>query len=92
MFPLFIPLRREWFDAFASGAKTDEWRRHGARWNASTCIVGRPVVLALGYTRTRLSGVVTAFAVRPATGEAAAIFGTGTACAVISIQVTSPAA
>ncbi len=88
MTPLFIPLRRQWFEAFASGEKRQEWRRHGPRWNAETCAVGRPVTLALGYTRTRLQGVVTSFAVRPARSTAvAALYGDGTPCAVIGIAL-----
>jgi hypothetical protein len=85
--PLFIPLRRAWFDAFASGAKREEWRRHGPGWNANTCRVGRPVVLALGYSRTRLTGVVTGFRVAPAAGDAIAIYGDGTVCAVITVAL-----
>lgn len=86
--PLFIPLKREWFDAFASGSKTEEWRRHGPRWNASSCAIGRPVVLALGYRGTRrLDGVITGFRVAPASDAAIAIYGDGTICAVIEIKL-----
>jgi hypothetical protein len=49
MKPLYIPLLRRWFDAFASGEKTEEWRRVGRLWNERRCTVGRPVILALGY-------------------------------------------
>ena len=87
MTPLFIPLRRTWFEAFASGDKRHEWRWHGTRWNAGICVIGRPVTLALGYTRSRLRGVVTSFAVRPASGDAAATYGEGTPCAVIGITL-----
>ena len=86
--PLFIPLRREWFDAFAAGSKREEWRRHGPRWNARTCPVGRPVTLALGYRGSRrLHGVLTGFRVAPASGDAIAIYGDGTICAVIEIKL-----
>lgn len=62
--PLFVPLRTEFFEAFASGAKTVEFRRYGARWNERTCQPGRAVVLSLGYgKKRRLSGVVTWFKV-----------------------------
>jgi hypothetical protein len=47
--PLIVPLKRQWFEAFARGEKTEEWRRHGARWNARHCWPGRPVILTLGY-------------------------------------------
>ena len=77
MTPLFIPLRREWFEAFAAGTKTQEWRRYGPGWNERTCLIGRPVTLALGYTRTRLHGVVTSFGVRRARGPAAELYGAG---------------
>jgi hypothetical protein len=60
--PLFIPLKREYFEAFRLGAKTEEYRPEGARWNARTCAVGRPVVLSLGYGKShRLSGVITGY-------------------------------
>ena len=88
MTPLFIPLRRAWFEVFAAGDKRHEWRRQGARRYARTCAIGRPIVLALGYTRARLRGVVASFAVRPASGDAAAIYGEGAACAVIGIALT----
>ena len=60
--PLFIPLRRAYFDAFESGEKTEELRVYGPRWNAETCRVGRPVTLSLGYGKhRRLSGRIRAF-------------------------------
>lgn len=60
--PLFIPLRAEFFDAFAAGTKTTEYRRRGPRWNAETCRIGRRVVLSRGYgSARRLSGTVVGF-------------------------------
>jgi hypothetical protein len=60
--PLFIPLRADFFDAFARGEKTCEYRRRGPRWNASTCFVGRRVVLSRGYGKhRRLTGTITGF-------------------------------
>lgn len=57
--PLFIPLKREYFEAFRDGRKTTEYRRAGVRWNSTTCRVGRRVVLSLGYGKQhRLTGVV----------------------------------
>lgn len=60
---LFIPLKTEYFEAFANGSKDTEYRPYGPRWNERTCRVGRPVVLSKGYgKRQRLRGVVVGFA------------------------------
>ena len=61
MKPLFIPLRKQWFEAFASGAKTTEFREYGPRWNERTCVVGRKVTLSCGYNGRRLRGRVVSF-------------------------------
>ena len=62
MKPLFIPLKAEYFNAFASGEKQDELRLYGPRWNHKTCIVGRPVTLAYGYgKKKRMRGVIWKF-------------------------------
>lgn len=59
---LFIPLRKQYFEAFADGRKQWEYRRHGTRWNAETCSIGRRVVLSLGYGKARrLTGRVADF-------------------------------
>lgn len=58
---LFIPLKTEFFEAFRNGTKTVEYRLFGPRWNYQTCPVGRAVVLAKGYGRTRLNGVIMGF-------------------------------
>lgn len=59
---LFVPLKAEFFGAFAAGAKQDELRRYGPRWNERTCRVGRAVVLSKGYGRAhRLVGRVERF-------------------------------
>lgn len=66
MKPLFVPLRRRYYEAFAAGEKTVEYRPHGPRWNAATCVPGRRVTLSLGYgKRHRLHGLIGAFAVNP---------------------------
>lgn len=63
MKPLFIPLKREYFEAFNNHTKHTEYRIYGPRWNERTCAVGREVVLSLGYgKRHRLLGVISAFA------------------------------
>jgi len=86
--PLFIPLARKWFDAFASGEKNQEWRRYGARWNERVCAMGRPVLLSLGYTRTRLPGRIIGFERVPAAGPAIEIYGADAECALIHIALT----
>jgi len=56
---LFIPLKRQFFEEFADGSKTCEYRVYGPRWNERTCAVGRRVILSLGYGKQRrLTGVV----------------------------------
>lgn len=60
MKPLFIPLKREWFEKFRDGSKTIEYRKAGPRWNERTCRAGREVVLSLGYGKHhRLTGRIT---------------------------------
>lgn len=64
MKPLFIPLKREYFEMFARGEKTSELRLYGPRWNEKTCALGRAVVLSLGYGKQhRLTGCITGFQV-----------------------------
>ena len=59
---LFVPLRREWFDAFEKGFKTFEYRPYGKRWNERTCAIGRRVTLSLGYGKLRrLHGTIVSF-------------------------------
>lgn len=62
--PLFIPLRRKFFEAFRAGEKQVEYRRYGARWNEKTCTIGRQVTLSLGYGRQhRLAGIIKGFSI-----------------------------
>lgn len=62
MKPLFIPLKRQHFEDFRAGSKTEEFRPYGPRWHEGTCPPGRPVVLSLGYGKAnRLHGVVSSF-------------------------------
>jgi len=59
---LFIPLRREYFEAFERGEKVTEYRMHGPRWNEKTCKIGRRVTLSLGYGKQRrLTGTINDF-------------------------------
>jgi len=60
--PLFIPLKREFFNAFYEGTKDMEYRIYGPRWNERTCRVGRAVTLSLGYGKKhRMIGTVRCF-------------------------------
>ena len=62
MKPLFIPLKAEYYDAFAGGTKQTEFRPYGPRWNERTCPVGREVILSRGYGRKhRMRGTVVDF-------------------------------
>lgn len=56
--PLFVPLRRQWWEAFRDGSKRIEWRVYGGRWNRQRCHRGRRVILSLGYSGARLLGTV----------------------------------
>jgi len=89
--PLFIPLKREWFEAFKSGNNKREWRRYGPRWNKGTCTPRRRVTLSLGYSGARLYGRVSSFRTARAKGAAASIYGKGTKCAVIGIKLNARA-
>ena len=61
MKPLFIPLRREYFDAFKRREKRVEVRCYGPRWNERLCPVGRRVILSCGYSGARLEGTIRSF-------------------------------
>ncbi len=64
MKPLFIPLKREYFNAFKDGIKQAEFRPYGPRWNERTCAIGRRVTLSLGYGKAhRISGTVVGFVI-----------------------------
>jgi len=59
MKPLFVPLKTEHYEGFASGRKTAEYRLYGPRWNDKTCMPGRDVTLSKGYgKKNRMTGVV----------------------------------
>ena len=47
--PLFIPLKKEYYEQFERGHKWIEYRLYGPRWNEKTCRVGRAVTLSMGY-------------------------------------------
>ena len=59
MKPIFIPLKRCYFEAFERGDKTHEYRRDVPRWSHKNVFPGRPVTLSLGYgKKNRLSAEV----------------------------------
>lgn len=95
MIPLFIPLKREYFEAFERGDKKHEYRPYGVRWNEKTCPVGRRVTLSLGYGRQRrLNGKVVSFEKSREPLKTLAwlkCYGHRTGdCAVIGIELESP--
>lgn len=59
MKPIFIPLKREYYNAFKSGHKQIEYRRVGGQFTKANCTPGREVTLSLGYgSRNRIKGTV----------------------------------
>src|SRR5579883_2093982 len=76
--PLWVPLKGEYFDAFAAGTKTTEYRRLGGPLGKLERLpVGRPVILSRGYSGPRLQMMIKAVSVVPAAivPHAAAIYG-----------------
>lgn len=62
--PLFIPLKKEYYEAFDRGEKTTEYRLYGLRWNGVTCKLGRSVVLSCGYGKSRrIKGIINSFSI-----------------------------
>jgi hypothetical protein len=67
MKPLFVPLRIEYYEAFARGEKHSELRLYGPRWNERTCVPGRRVILSKGYGKeNRMNAVIWQFLKRDA--------------------------
>ena len=59
---LFVPLTGRYYDAFATGTKTEELRLYGPRWNENTCRLGRAITLSKGYGKKhRLRGRIWKF-------------------------------
>lgn len=58
--PCFLFLKREYFDLFASGEKTTEWRAWDRQFTDKTYRPGRRIVIRAGYTKGQpeLSGVI----------------------------------
>lgn len=90
--PLFIPLKAEWFNAFADGSKSVEYRAYGPRWNEETCWLGRDAILAYGYGWPRLRTFVTTLNVltRDRSPEAARII-YPKAARILAIGLAAPA-
>lgn len=88
MKPLFIPLRREYFEAFERRIKRLEIRRYGPRWNERTCQRGRKVTLCCGYSGARLKGTIKSFTRSASASKAArAIYPGCNDFALIEIKV-----
>lgn len=66
--PMYLVLKREYFDAFAEGSKSIEYRRYGGQFTERVYFVGRRVVLATRYDRRALvmPARVTTFRIEPA--------------------------
>jgi len=59
MKPVFIPLKRQYFEAFKSGHKKIEYRRLGGQFTSANCFPGREVTLSKGYGKSnRIRGTV----------------------------------
>lgn len=91
MKPLFLSLMKQHYLAFADGSKAVEYRKAGSRWNRTTCVVGREIIISNGYTsKGRLRGVITGFKESTAAGMRRGfveIYGDGNIAACISIKV-----
>ena len=84
--PLFVPLARQWYQAFAEGRKQIEFRPAGivrgrdgvgrwSPWNARTCRPGRPALLSNGYQIPgRLDATIVSYSERPDAGETTEAF------------------
>lgn len=84
MKPLFVPLKAEYYDAFADGSKREELRRYGPRWNETTCAVGRPAILSKGYGKKhRMAGRIWKF-----TRQHGSTFGRTYKAAILAIYGT----
>ena len=67
-------LKRCYFDEFAAGTKTTEYRRHQGQFTARNFRIGRRILIAYRYDHAKaglphLTGVVRSFEVRPAHGS-----------------------
>jgi hypothetical protein len=91
--PLFLLLKRKYWEQFAAGTKTVEWRPYGARFNERVLRPGRPIVLSCGYIGPRLYATVTQFEIVDRAGappEARAIYPQQQKFAKISLELSVP--
>ena len=89
MKPLFIPLKKPYFLAFADGSKRAEYRVYGPRWNERTCWPGRLATLSCGYSGARISARVASFRTVVSCESEALVefFGKGITLAVIGMDL-----
>ncbi len=89
MKPIYAVLTAHWFDEFASGRKTTEYRRSGPLWNADRCTIGRSIIFSRGYTKRRLKSRIVNFAIVPAADcpDIADIYPDATEIAAIGIEL-----
>jgi hypothetical protein len=87
--PLWVPLKGEYFDAFAAGTKTTEYRRLGGPLGQLKRLpVGRPVTLSRGYSGPRLHMIIKAVSVVRASTvpDAAELYGRRARVVAIELQ------
>lgn len=82
--PLFVPLKREWFEAFERGDKRQEIRRYGSHYNERTCRIGRAAILRLGYSGREMRARIVGFAREMRDND---IYGPAADCAVITLTM-----
>lgn len=82
--PLFIPLKREYYEKFQRREKDTEYRAYGKRWNEFTCDIGRKAILSLGYGKqSRMSGIIMSAKLVPQTSDFIKIYGDKEKCFAI---------
>jgi len=52
--PLFCPVKKDIFLDYLEGRKLTEYRLYGPRWNESTAIPGRRMIVSEGYSGRRI--------------------------------------
>jgi hypothetical protein len=84
--PLFIPLMGIYYDAFARGEKSYEYRPYGPRWNERTCFAGRKAILSRGYgKKNRMTRTVGEVRIVPPGADFIKIYGEGKRCLAIQL-------
>lgn len=86
--PLFVPLKKKYYEAFECGDKGTEYRAYGPRWNERTCYPGRHVVLSCGYGKgRRIKAIIDYAEIVPPTQDFLEIYGNGKQCFAITLIV-----